>query len=47
VREVHTTSGHHVIEKVPFPDWVPANVRTAARKLDRDAALAKFAAWID
>ncbi|MBI3402790.1 MAG: hypothetical protein HY048_15340 [Acidobacteria bacterium] len=46
VREVHTASGRHVIEKVPFPDWVPASVRAAARKLDRDAARAKFVAVI-
>lgn len=47
VREVHTSSGHHVTKDVPFPDWVPASVRTAARRLSEDAALAEFAAWIE
>ena len=47
VREVHTTSGQHVIEEVPFPEWVPANIRVAARRLSEDAVLAEFAAWIE
>jgi hypothetical protein len=47
VREIHTTSGRHVTEEVPFPDWVPQSVRTAAHKLDRDAARAKFSAVIE
>ena len=47
VREVHTSSGRHVIKEVPFPDWVPSSVRAAARRLSEDAALAEFAAWIE
>jgi hypothetical protein len=47
VREVHTSSGRHVIEAVPFPDWVPSSVRAAARRLSEEAALAEFAAWIE
>jgi len=27
VREVHTSSGRHMIKEVPFPDWVPSNVQ--------------------
>jgi hypothetical protein len=46
VREVHTSSGRHVTKEVPFPDWVPASVRTAARRLSERAALAEFAAWL-
>lgn len=46
LREVHTTSGRHVIQEIPFPDWVPSNVRAAARKLSEEAALAQFAAWM-
>ena len=45
VREVHTNSGRHVIEEVPFPDWVPPGVRAAARALSEEAALAAFP-WI-
>lgn len=43
VREVHTKSGRHVINEVPFPDWVPSSVRAAARNLSEESALAEFA----
>lgn len=46
VRDVHTSSGHHVTEEVPFPDWVPSSVRAAARRLSEESALAAFAVWI-
>ena len=46
VSEVHTSSGRHVTQEVPFPDWVPSNVRAAARTLSEEAALAAFA-WIE
>ena len=47
VREIHTSSGRHVTKEVPFPDWVSSSVRAAARRLSEEAALAKFAAWIE
>jgi hypothetical protein len=47
VREVHTSSGRHVTTEVPFPDWVPQSVRSAARTVSDEAALAEFAAWIE
>jgi hypothetical protein len=46
LREVHTSSGRHVTEEVPFPDWVPSSVRAAARTLSEEAALAAFS-WIE
>ena len=46
LREVHTRSGRHVTTEVPFPDWVPSNVRAVARSLSEPAALAAFA-WIE
>lgn len=46
VREVHASSGRHVTSEVPFPDWVPPDVRTAARGLSEEAALAEVAAWV-
>jgi hypothetical protein len=33
VREVHTSSGRHVTQEVPFPDWVPSNIRTKGTKI--------------
>jgi hypothetical protein len=47
LREVHTPSGHHVVEAVPFPDWVPASVRARARKLSEEAALAALSACMN
>jgi hypothetical protein len=47
VREVHTPSGRHVTEEVPFPDWVPSAVRTQARKVSEAAALAELGGWIE
>ena len=47
LREVHTSSGHHVTKEVPFPKWVPSSVRTAARSLSEESALAEFGAWIE
>jgi len=46
LREVHTSSGRHVTTEVPFPDWVPSDVRAAARTVSEAAALAAFA-WFD
>lgn len=47
MREVHTSSGHHVTQEVPFPKWVPSSVRAAARSLSEESALAEFGAWIE
>ena len=33
LREIHTDSGRHVIHAVPFPDWVPRQVRAQATRL--------------
>lgn len=47
VREVHTSSGRHGIEEVPFPHWVPPDVQAAADALSVDDALARLGAWIE
>ena len=47
LREVHTSSGRHVIEQVPFPEWVPSSIRAAARRLSEESALAELGAWIE
>jgi hypothetical protein len=39
LQEVHTPSGQHVLRTVPYPRWVPADVRRAAKRLtENDAA---------
>jgi hypothetical protein len=46
VRDEHTPSGRHVSHKVPFPQWVPADVAEQAEAISEDDALAVFAAWL-
>jgi len=45
VREIHTASGRHVSEDVPFPDWVPAEIATEASRLAEDVARARLGEW--
>ena len=45
VREVHTRSGRHVCEEVPFPKWVPAEVKEQARGIGEQEALAALGSW--
>ncbi len=42
VREIHTASGRHRTELVPFPGWVPSGVREAAGHMSEEAALAQL-----
>ena len=39
LREVHTPTGKHVVQTIPFPEWVPEDVqRTAAGMPEEEAA---------
>jgi hypothetical protein len=42
VREEHTSSGAHRVHEEPFPDWVPAGVLLAAKRLSMDDALSQL-----
>lgn len=42
VHEEHTQSGAHRTTLTPFPDWVPEDVRDAARALSGNDALAQL-----
>lgn len=42
IDEEHTGSGAHRTIEIPFPDWVPAEDRTAADLLTIDEALAQL-----
>ena len=44
-REVHTPSGKHVRIDLPFPDWVPPDVRDVAAALSEDEALHALGDW--
>ncbi len=45
VREVHTSSGRHVVKEVPFPKWVPAEVKTESRRFSLEEALRALGGW--
>src|SRR5258706_4539312 len=45
VREEHTPSGHHVSRKVPFPKWVPTEVKEQAKSLGEQQALTALGPW--
>ena len=40
IREIHLPSGKHIVRVTPFPRWVPAGVRRAARRLSDTRAAA-------
>jgi hypothetical protein len=46
IREVHTSSGGHVTQEVPFPGWVPASVRESAVTLAEQSAVAELGPWL-
>lgn len=45
VREEHTSAGHHARREVPFPKWVPTDVREQARRIGEQAALRALGPW--
>ena len=40
IAEEHTATGAHRVTAQPFPEWVPADARSAGAKLSIDGALA-------
>lgn len=46
LREVHTARGHHALQVVPFPQWVPPEVKRAARRLNAADAQAALGDWL-
>src|ERR1700730_9150098 len=45
VRKEHTPSGKHVSRAVPFPNWVPAEVRKEAERIREREALIALGPW--
>lgn len=43
VREIHTRWGHHEVQLIPFPRWVPADVKRRAHRLTEAKAAALLA----
>ncbi len=46
IREIHTKSGQHVVQEIPFPDWVPPEVMEEAQGLEEDAAASALGEWL-
>ena len=46
IREIHTNSGKHIVEEIPFPDWVPPEVMEEAQGLEEDAAVSALGDWL-
>lgn len=47
VREEHTSTGRHATREVPFPKWVPREVRQQAAKLSEVEARAVLGPWLE
>jgi len=45
LHEVHTRRGRHELRVVPFPRWVPADVKRRARGLSEAEARTALGAW--
>ena len=45
VRDEHTPSGQHVSREVPFPKWVPAEVKQQAKRIGEEEALTALGPW--
>jgi hypothetical protein len=45
VREEHMPSGRHATSVVPFPKWVPAEVKEEAKSISESEALAALGPW--
>lgn len=45
VSEEHTPAGHHMTKEVPFPKWVPAEVKGSAKSLSEEEALTALGPW--
>jgi hypothetical protein len=46
VIQEHTAAGRHVNRDIPFPQWVPLDVKEQARKLSEDEALVALGPWV-
>jgi len=46
LREEHTASGAHRVRAIPFPRWVPPEVRRAAKGISEKEALRQLGDWV-
>jgi hypothetical protein len=45
IQEVHTRTGAHRVITIPFPAWVPNDVKTAGRALSAEQAVSNLGIW--
>jgi hypothetical protein len=45
VHEEHTASGRHVTRDIPFPNWVPSDVKSESQTLSEREALKSLGEW--
>lgn len=46
LHEVHTAAGRHELQIIPFPRWVPPDVRKAAKRLTEADAARMLGDWV-
>ncbi len=46
LREEHTASGAHRVVTIPFPGWVPPDVRQAAENISHEEAQRQLGDWV-
>ncbi len=46
VREIHTSLGKHEVQETPYPRWVPAETKRAAKNLTRPEAIRLLGDWV-
>jgi len=46
LREEHSPSGAHIVRAIPFPRWVPTDVRRAAKSISEEQACLQLGEWI-
>jgi len=46
LQEEHTASGAHKVRTIPFPRWVPPEVRQAAENISEEEAHLQLGDWI-
>jgi len=47
LREENTPTGAHRVHAIPFPRWVPQDVRQAAKNISLEAARLQLGEWIN
>lgn len=47
VVEVHLPSGRHQRQDIPFPEWVPAEIKSKAISISPGSARALISVWLD